>query len=632
MLKTVSNIEIILCDINMPGMSGLELLEQIKSLPLMLKTIMVTAYGNMENIRAAMNGGAFDFVTKPIKFADLDQTIQKGIDELKVLKAGEEAQRQLPLTQQALELSDQKARQLEELDQLKSRFFTNISHEFRTPLTVIRGMSHHIVKEPAEWVEKGSQIIQRNTDQLLDLVNQILDLRKLEAGKLALRLEQIEVLSFLRFLSESFQQLAASKQLRLEIEAPATELWMDVDSEKLQRIHTNLLSNAIKFTPAGGEIVVKLQVSSQEATEHLLLSISDTGVGIPESQLPSIFDRFYQVDDSHTREQEGTGIGLALTQELVHLMKGKIEVESRVQEGTTFRVVLPIHQNSPKAHKEIKPLVPEYLITNNKEAIPQRRSNPGKELPLLLLIEDNADVVEYLVASLRDQYQLLIARDGEEGIEIALEQVPDLIISDVMMPKKDGFEVCKTLKEDERTSHIPIVLLTAKSDDVSRMDGLSSGADAYLPKPFNETELFIRLDKLLDLRRRLQRRYQGTPATDQTEESTAEQYKREDAFLEKIREIVDANLSESYNIPALCKLLGLSRSNLHRKVKALTGNSISIYIRSIRLEKARGILKAGKLSIAEIAYEVGFNDPGYFTRSFTQEFGISPKEFREQEP
>lgn len=623
-LTPESEVEIVLCDINMPEMNGLELLERFKELPLIMKTIMVTAYENMKNIRAAMNGGAFDFVPKPIEFEDLEATIQKAHQELSQLKAGAQAQAQLPLTQKELEETDQKARNLEELDELKSRFFTNISHEFRTPLTVIQGMSDQILINPEKWNRKGPKMIRRNTDQLLDLVNQILDLRKLEAGQLSLRLEQIDIIAFIHYLTESFHSLAAKKELKLRFTSPNQELWMDLDTEKMVRIMSNLLSNAIKFTVSGGHVEVRLTVDTVSHPSSAIITVSDTGIGIPPERLPQVFDRFYQVDSSTTRKQEGTGIGLAICKELVKLMGGEILVESEVGKGSHFQVQLPIHQTAEKVIKEVKPSVPLLQTPDLDQVEEERESSLNGEKPSLLIIEDNPDVVEYLAACLEDQYQLLIARDGKQGIETALEQVPDLIISDVMMPEKDGFEVCDALKQDLRTSHIPIVLLTAKADHASRIQGLKKGADAYLAKPFNQEELFVRLEMLLKIRKALQARYGG----EESPQPSAE-FRLEDEFLRKVHDIIESNMSQSYDMPTLCEKLGMGRTNLHRKFKALTGTSSSRYIRRFRLQKARQLLEESDLHIGQVAYEVGFSDPSYFTKSFTSEFGKSPREFRE---
>ncbi|MEM8888686.1 MAG: tetratricopeptide repeat protein [Bacteroidota bacterium] len=395
------------------------------------------------------------------------------------------------------EVNEQK-RKLEEMDILKSRFFTNISHEFRTPLTVIGGMVDQIKSEPKKWTDKGLNLIQRNNTQLLDLVNQILDLRKLESGSLSLNKKQGDIVFYLSYVFESFQSLAESKDIDLHFLCEMEELWMDFDREKMLRIISNLLSNAVKFTPEGGNIYLMLDKSTdanQPAKEYLKLSIKDTGLGIPEDKLPYIFDRFYQVDTSSSRKGEGTGIGLALTKELVTLMEGEIKAESRLNKGSTFSLRIPISQEESIETLSETDIQVNLPIRPKLDATAAKSNTASPLNPIkLLLIEDNADVVTYLESLLEDSYKLLIARDGKEGIELAVQEVPDLIISDIMMPIKDGYEVCATLKEDERTSHIPIVLLTAKADDDSKLTGLTRGADAYLTKPFNKKELLIRLE------------------------------------------------------------------------------------------------------------------------------------------
>ncbi|MEM6346033.1 MAG: tetratricopeptide repeat protein [Bacteroidota bacterium] len=519
---------------------------------------------------------------------------------------------------------DQANAKLLELDRFKSRFFTNLSHEFRTPLTVIGGMIQQIETNPQRWVKQGSDIIQKNVSSLLSLINQILDLRKLESGSLSLSVIQGDIVQYLKLQTEAVRSLADSKKVQLSFQSEEEAILMDFDPDKLLLIHTNLLSNAIKFTPTGGEVAVSL---AKPESHRLMLEVSDTGIGIPSDKIPLIFDRFYQADNEQTRAGEGTGIGLSLTQELVQFMGGQIEVESKEREGSSFRVYLPITQEAP-LQKDI-PIVKEELVLPAiaRDLVEPVPSFATDDLPSLLIIEDNPDIVTYLQASLEDAYRLLIARDGQEGIELAVEQVPDLIISDVMMPKKDGYEVTQILKSDERTSHIPVILLTAKADHDSRLEGLEKGADAYLTKPFDQRELFIRLEKLLALRRNLQARYANAAATPPPQEKS---FALEDAFIQKIRTLILDKLEESdYRIEDVCRDLGTSRTQLHNKIKALTGKSTTKFLRSIRLEKAKELLQLPESRVTEVAYATGFTDPYYFTRVFTKEFGTSPTSWRE---
>lgn len=610
-------IDMVLTDINMPKMDGLSFINELKSVRPLLKTVIVSAYGDMNNIRKAMNLGAFDFVTKPIEFVDLETTIDKTLQEMKMLKQAEKAR----------ELSETNEK-LKELDALKSNFFANISHEFRTPLTVISGMTDQIEKAPDKWVDKGVKMIRRNTDSLLEMVNQILELRKLESGKMSLKLERGEVLHFISYLVESFQSLAESRNIELQLQTDISRLIMDYDPEKLQRILYNLLGNAIKFTPPGGQVF--LIVNSDE--EHLFLQVKDTGVGMKEEHMSRIFDRYFSLEAVDARKDMGTGIGLSLVKELVKLMAGEIQVDSREGSGTTFLVKLPLRTDGVV---DSDPETPQQAASPLRPAVkgltptaPMVSSAAGEEtdsdLPQLLIVEDNLDVAQYLVACLEDRYQLFLAADGREGINLAIEKVPDIIISDVMMPEKNGYELCDTLKKDERTSHIPIILLTAKADIESKISGLEKGADAYLAKPFNRDELYVRLNKLLELRRKLQEKYSNL-------EEQATPVSLEDEFITRVRSEIEQNLDdEFFGIPELCQSIGMSRAQLHRKLKALTGKSTSHYVRSIRLYHARNILLNSDLNIAQVAFEVGFSDPKYFSRVFNEEYGITPKAFREQ--
>ncbi|MEO0896438.1 MAG: ATP-binding protein [Bacteroidota bacterium] len=515
---------------------------------------------------------------------------------------------------------DEANTKLKELDNFKSDFFTNISHEFRTPLTVIKGMNQQVRQKPDAWLVKGTDLIEHNTGRLLHLINQILDLRKLESGSLILQYVQTDVIHALRLAAASFESMAESKGVDLHFEATEKEFVMDFDPEKLNQIFNNLLSNAIKFTSQGGKVSVNISVLEEN---QLSIEVVDTGIGIPEDKLAYIFDRFYQVDRADTREGEGTGVGLSLTKELVELMNGEIAVESRLGEGSTFTVLLPIsHQATP-----VKALVEVAKVPVPFSSVPIAKT-VDKDRPRLLIIEDNPDIVSYLYSLLEGQYDLSSAADGLSGIEAALEQVPDLIITDIMMPGKNGYEVTETLKLDERTSHIPIVMLTAKADQPSKIEGYKRGADAYLAKPFDEEELMIRLDKLWEIRQRLQLRYQQTTPLEASDDPVVEM---EDAFVAKVRTTILEHIDDSnYRGEALCVDLGLSRSNLYRKIKALTGKSIAHFIRGVRLDYAKELLRSKEgIQIAEVAYVSGFNDPAYFNRVFKEEIGVSPGEWRE---
>ncbi|MCG8327032.1 MAG: ATP-binding protein [Chitinophagales bacterium] len=522
---------------------------------------------------------------------------------------------------------EEQAKQLLELDKAKSRFFTNISHEFRTPLTVILGMIRKIKKQPGKWVNEGGIMIERNTENLLNLVNQILDLRKLESGKLELNLFQADVIPHLQYILESFDSLGESKSVRAHFICEEKSVIMDYDPEKLLRVVSNLLSNAIKFTPENGHVYLIVK----RTADQLIIQVKDTGIGIPAEKREKIFDQFYQLENTAKWAGHGTGIGLALSKEIVLLMEGAIKVSSELNKGSTFTINLPIRNNARL--KEVVEADLPKIDTSYTNEITKDVANElvetvdeTSDAPLVLLIDDNRDVLQYVIACLEDKYQLAIARDGQEGINKALELIPDVIVSDVMMPRKNGYEVCDELKTNEKTSHIPIILLTAKASDHSKMEGLQKGADVYLTKPFKEEELLIRLNNIIESRRKTQLYYQQIYASP-TSETKPIAPQQEDEFLQKIRTLLINKLDDvDYGIIEICRDAGMSRSQMHRKIKALTGQSTSIFLRRIRLHKAKELLKTTDQNISQVSYNVGINNPSYFARLFTEEFGHTPSE------
>ncbi|MCB0520556.1 MAG: response regulator [Lewinellaceae bacterium] len=562
-----------------------------------------------------------------------------------------------------LENEQQEALRLKELDTFKSRLYTNLTHEFRTPLTVILGMAESGKSElgnqegqdlknqfPNSLISKFN-LIERNGQSLLRLVNQLLDLSKLEDGSFKLDLQRGDIVPFLRYLTNSFQSFAENKQLALHFFSEIENLEMDFDPEQVQQVMTNLLSNAIKFTPSGGEVDVKITsddlrftIDSDNRKSSIVIQVKDTGIGIPSEELPHIFDRFYQVDGTTTRAGEGTGIGLAHARELVKLMGGKIEVKSELGKGSAFKVVLPITKNT-----ELKMENGEWRTEHAVpvSSIPEPTGNSqfsilNSPFPSLLIIEDNPDLVFYLKNCLEEHYEITVANNGQVGIEKAIERIPDLILSDVMMPEKDGFEVLETLKNDERTSHIPIALLTAKADVASKVMGLKRGADAYLSKPFHKEELLATLSMMADNRRRLTEHFTKTKtparqtlATEAAVEVAAggmeTAIKMEDAFLQKLRFILEENYSdENFALPQLCDILCMNRYQLFRKMKAVTDESPSNFIRSFRMEKARQFFETSDSNVSEVAYQVGYKDLAHFSKSFSDSFGLAPSEFRKK--
>ena len=524
-----------------------------------------------------------------------------------------------------LELEKVEANKLKELDVVKSRLYTNITHEFRTPLTVILGMADQIEKKPEQPIQERIELIRRNGRQLLSLVNQMLDLSKIESQQMKIHEIQSDIITYLQYIVESFHSMAAAKDVRLKVNHPPGPFMMDYDPVRILQIISNLLSNAIKFTPPGGEILLTVEPNDK----LLKIVISDTGIGIHPEQLPHIFSRFYQADSSSTRQGEGTGIGLTLTQELVKLLSGVIRVESQMNKGTTFFIELPVKRTASfQTDHQISGIESNSLTQQSSfaEEVADVESHSHESLPLLLIIEDNADVTRYLVSCLEDQYQVVTALNGQLGIDKALELVPDIIITDVMMPLKDGFEVCDTLKKDTRTSHIPIIILTAKATVEDRIAGLERGADAYLAKPFHQEELIVQLRNLITTRQKLQERYRQLEAP--MPQATPDE-KIEDAFVLKFRGLIEAELDNAeLSIDDICRKMMMSRTQIHRKITALTDRSTSLFIRSIRLQHGKRLLQSTDLNVSEVAYRVGFDDPKYFSRVFQEEFQVAPSEVK----
>ena len=523
----------------------------------------------------------------------------------------------------------QQADKLREIDATKSRFFTNLTHEFRTPLTLMLGPAEQVLAETQEPNTKQQVgLLQRNARRLLHLINQLLDLSKLEAGRMVLTTAPGDLVSLVKGALLSFESLAEQKQIALHVQADREQLPMAIDRDKLEQILYNLVGNALKFTPAGGSVSVALTRREDEPTAWAELVITDTGVGIPAVKLPYIFDRFYQVDESDTREREGTGIGLALTNELIDLYGGSIQVRSEENVGTTVTVRLPIHSvQLPAGTSEpiLKPL--DLPSTDALPPVTDQRANPA-DAPLVLLIEDNDEVRTFIRSSLQDQYRICEAANGQEGVRLAQEQVPDLVVTDLMMPKMDGYQVCATLKQDERTSHIPIVMLTAKADLDSRIEGLDTGADCYLAKPFHQRELLAQINTLIQNRRQLRERYRQLGVFGQLSPRLPSM---EEVFLNRVRAVISGHIAdEQFSVEMLSQEVGVSRMQLHRKLIALLNLSPGDLIRQIRLELAHDLLRNHVATVAEVAYQVGFGNPANFSTSFSRHFGYAPSEVRKQ--
>lgn len=534
------------------------------------------------------------------------------------------------LAEQAKITAKEKEKQSIQLVKFKNQFYTNLTHEFRTPLTVVMGMAEDLKRRVKNGelarMDKPIEMIQRNGQNLLNLVNQMLDLAQAESGNLVLDLKKSDVILFIKYICESFQSYAEQKGIILIVYAEIDSLEMDFDADKMSIILSNLLSNAIKYTPNKGKIIVHINQVQEEDRLYLFIKIKDEGIGISATELPAIFNRFYQTTDAILSQKDGIGIGLALTKELVELMEGTITAKSKKGSGSEFFVRILVTQHAPKlASNEILTKLTSFTTAITQDLPAAIPITNNRELPIALIIEDNLDVTHYLISCLVQQYQILHANNGKTGIELAVERIPDIIISDVMMPEKDGFEVCQILKKDERTNHIPIIILTAKATTNDRLEGLSKGADAYIAKPFEKTELLIRLEELMRIRKTLQQKY-SLLRPDIKKKVEAQ---KEDSFIQKIERTIIEHLSDdNFSANDLAHIHHLSRSQIHRKIKALTGMSTAIYIRFVRLKKAKELLTSRELTISEIAYQVGFRSPAYFSQSFKEMYGESPSATR----
>ncbi|MCP5051002.1 MAG: response regulator [bacterium] len=549
---------------------------------------------------------------------------------------------------------EEQSEKLKELDEAKSRFFANISHEFRSPLTLIMGPLERIIENvennpdnPGKNLGNSAKMMLRNSRRLLNLVDQLLELAKFDSGKMELQAALQNIVPFVKNIVMCFESLALQNQVELTFLAETEELPLYFDPEKMERIITNLLSNAFNYTPGNGKISVLIRevVGTGYPSGCVEIAVSDTGTGIPSGQLPHIFDRFYRGMQSHEYKRKGTGIGLALAKDLMELHHGQIEVHSSVMEdtrGTEFILRLPLGTEHLQPGEIMETpgfdlaQVPAFKVDVDfsEHETHMDTGNIDDELeeakPIILVVDDNADVRTYIRGSLEPHFNVTEAANGREGIDRAGEIIPDLVISDVMMPEVDGYQMCSRLKKDIKTSHIPIILLTAKASETSMAEGLETGADDYITKPFNSDILVIRVKNLIRLRRQLQLKFQQDMIL-QPGEIEISSIDRE--FVNELQDIIEENLSESeFNVGQLTKKLYMSRSSLNRKIRALTGDSTNRFIRSYRLKRAAQLLKSNFGNVTEVAFEVGFSSTAYFTKCFKEKFHQLPHDYQVSKP
>jgi signal transduction histidine kinase/DNA-binding response OmpR family regulator len=565
-----------------------------------------------------------------------------------------------------LALEHEHARKLQEIDRMKSRFFANISHEFRTPLTLILGpIEKWLPKLRNPQLKTELTMMQRNANRLYRLITQLLDLSRLESDSMTLHAREENIIQLIRTFVQSFESLAKIKKISLEFSAQQEAINLYVDKDKIEKVMYNILSNAFKYTPKGGKIGIhllktQLPLSLPPSRDRLFskgkrersrlsrgdfggcieITVTNTGSYIPPEEIDHIFNRFYQVDDSYIRDHEGSGIGLALTKELVELHYGMISVESDKDQGTSFYVWLPLGMDHLKDEEIIekdaiqkKHIAAESIELTNQVVETTGHTSPGSTAksrlrisrPIVLIVEDNTDMRRYLKDSLENKYRILEAAEGESGHKIATDKIPDLIISDVMMPKMDGFEFCRNVKTDERISHIPVILLTARAAKDDKIEGLETGADDYISKPFNADVLKARVKNLIEQRRKLRDRFTHEVLIHPQNIAVSSM---DEKFIKRSINIIENEMSNhDFTVEKFCREFGMSRSQMHRKIHALTNQSVSQFIRVIRLQRAIQLLEKKAGTVAEISYIVGFNSPIYFNKCFKHHFHMSPMEY-----
>lgn len=541
-----------------------------------------------------------------------------------------------------LKIKELEKRKIEEVNQLKLSFFTNISHEFRTPLTLIAGpvdQMLHNVKLPGE-LKNQLHIVQRNTRRLLRLVNQLLEFRKIDDNKEELRPERRDLVRFVQSVKQAFDGLAESKQIRYALETNNEELWTMFDPDKLEKIIYNLLSNAFKF--ATNEVTIRIGEDAQKPG-FIFISVQDDGAGIPKERQPYIFERFYQAtqerDPNKSAHKAGTGIGLAFTKALVEMHGGYIHLQSQEQEGSCFTVNLPHKQimqipSTPKVNLEPQAFafgkVAEEafgLEAPVGETTLQTPASPGEQ-PLMLIVEDNPEVRAFIQLSFQSSYRVMEAENGVIGFQKAVKHLPDIIISDIMMPEKDGITLCRELKVDDRTSHIPLLLLTANTNEERWLQGLETGADDYVTKPFKIRFLKARISNLINTRKLLKRHFSRTILAPEEVALPSP----DEAFINKAIAVIETHMSDSeFGVDQFARELGMSRSVLYRKFSALTDQSVKEFVNMIRMKRAAQLLKSlARMSVAEVAFSVGFSDPQYFSKKFKNFYHMTPTQYAEQ--
>jgi signal transduction histidine kinase/DNA-binding response OmpR family regulator len=527
-------------------------------------------------------------------------------------------------TSMQLKLKNLEVQKLAESEKMKSDFFSNITHEFRTPLMLISGHIKALLHNPklASLDRERLEVADKNTTHLNRLISQLLDIAKVDAGMLKVIPQPVNIDEFFKLIRATFISLSEHKRVSFETDIQVPTAAILIDDDKLEKITYNLLSNAFKFTPEGGKVTLRVSEEKQE----IVIQVSDTGIGIAEQHLPLVFDKFFQVEKNALQGSDGTGIGLALVKELVTLLGGSINVVSKINEGSTFTVHIPFE-------KTALPVTTNGHHTEPTSTIFIEESDELFDIPqahasTVLIVEDNDDLQRYMTLGLKDKYNILSARNGEEGFDLAKKHLPDIILTDWMMPHVNGVTLCRLLKADELTNHVPVILITAKADAESKLEALETGADDYLYKPFDFDEVLLKISNRISNQKLIQEKLRHTLLSEPTSLKTV--VSEDERFLFSFKEAVEKNLSDQQlSVELLRKEMGMSRVQLSRKVNALIGIPINEYIRILRLKRAATLLSEQFGSVSDVAYEVGFTNLSYFSKCFKEQFGKTPSEYAE---
>ena len=612
LLEADPELSLVFTDIRMPTMDGLSFLKALRKLDRkILVPLVVSAYDDMPNIREAMRLGAWDFVTKPLDLDDLQAVLDDALSEIR--------QKREALQNKALLLQSEQDRELAAMQEQTQRdFFQNITHELRTPLTlVLAPLESALDLSSEDQVISYLQQAQKSGHLLLDLVNQLLDFAKVDAAMLQPQIALLDAAALSTEMVAAFQPIAQQKQIHLEIDAVG-ELQIGTDPKMLARILLNLLSNALKFSPIGGKVSVKL-ATKQAGLE---LTVSDTGPGISETEAAKLFQRFQQVEGTAS----GTGLGLALCKSLSELLKGSLSLQSELGKGSAFTLFLPAWDVTSDTELAEAPDFASLLVSQSATSALQL-SGEVNELPTLLIAEDHPDMRSFIASQLQAKFNLKLAEDGAKAFAIAREVIPDIIITDWMMPEMDGLELLKNIRLDRDTTHIPVVMLTAKTDLEDRLQGIHTGAEGFLAKPFHPKELVSTIESLLAQRERQRARFRE----EMLHPEKIETLSMEDQFLADLKKIMEKHLmDEQFGVEPLAAALAMSRRTLMRKLTAISGQSPVKFIRNYRLERALQMLKDQAAPVWEVAVKTGFGSASYFTKCFKEHYGMSPREALQQ--